>query len=95
MISKLIVSIGLLLTGAGVVPPVNEEVLCEIHDLDSQGFVQLGEYPEYVCENVFDDTDFIVIEDEFDEFRVGDFLRVELNPYGELVDYEVIEITKL
>lgn len=100
MITKIAISIGLLVAGGTgnattLVVPRNEQILCEVKSLESQGFEQVGNYPEYVCENISDDTDFIVVEDEFNEFRVSDVLNVELNSHGELVDYEVINITEL
>ena len=96
MIKTLAFSIGLFVAGnATTIVPGSEIILCQVKDLESQGFAQLSKHEEYVCENILDDTDFIVVEDEFDEFRVGDVLNVELNLHGELVDYEVINITEL
>lgn len=88
MLVKIALSIGLL-------APNNEVILCEVHDLASKGFEQVSEFQEYACSNIFDDMDLIIVEDEFDEFRVDDILKVELNSYGELVDYEVMEVARL
>lgn len=100
MIKNLAISIGLFVAGGmanvtTLVVPVNEQILCEVESLESQGFVELSKHEEYVCENILDDTDFIVVEDEFDEFRLGDVLNAELDLHGELVDYEVINIVGL
>lgn len=100
MIKNLALSIGLFVAGGTanvttLVVPGNEQILCEVKSLESQGFAQLSEHEEYVCENISDDTDFIVVEDEFNEFRLGDILNVELDSNDELVDYEVINIAEL
>ena len=100
MIKTLALSTGLFVAGGmtnvtTLVVPGNEQILCEVKSLESQGFAQLSQHEEYVCENISDDTDFIVVEDEFDEFRLGDVLNVELNLHGELVDYEVVKIMGL
>ena len=100
MIKNLALSIGLFVAGGtGYAStmgfPGNEQILCEVKSFESQGFAQLSKHEEYVCENILDDTDFIVVEDEFSEFRLGDVLNAELNLHGELVDYEVINIAEL
>lgn len=88
MLKTIALSIGLL-------APSNEVILCEVHDLESKGFEQVSEHQEYACSNFFDDMDLIIVEDEFDEFLVDDILKVEINPYGDLVDYEVMEVARL
>lgn len=67
-----------------------ETVVCSVESLDKHGYVQFGEDPEYVCVNVKDNNDLIVVVDEYDEIRQGDIMELELNMYGEIVDYEVI-----
>lgn len=68
----------------------NEQVICTVESLDDHGFVQFGEWQEYVCVNVKDETDFIVVEDRYDEMRIGDVVWLELNKYDEVMDYEVL-----
>lgn len=64
-----------------------EYVICEVAPLEEHGFSQWGEIQEYVC---VDEEDYIILEDEFDEMRVGDDVFVGLNEWGEVIDYAVL-----
>lgn len=69
----------------------NETVVCSVESLDSHDYVQLGGWTEYVCVNVKDENDLIVIADEYGEIRIGDVLELKLNSFDEVVDMKGYE----
>ena len=85
MLSKLILIVGLLLSNSNTTGE-NEMVLCEVESLTAEHI----QWNEYKCLNVLDNTDTIVIVDVYDEYRIGDLANLELNKYGEIVDYEIV-----
>lgn len=62
-----------------------EELICKVEPLEHHGFMQVSEFDEYVCVNPSNISDFVVITDEYSEYRVGDLLIVTLNKYGEVL----------
>lgn len=68
----------------------NEIVVCNVESLEEHDFIQLSDNKEYVCINENDFTDFIILEDRYDEFRINDTVKVELNRHNKIVDYEVV-----
>lgn len=68
----------------------NETLTCEIEPLETYGFEQFSDSTEYVCVNSNDFTDFIIVEDENDEYHVGNTLKVTLK-HDEVTSVELNE----
>ena len=65
---------------------VSELLYCEVEPLEAHGFVQMGDYPEYVCVNPADYTDFVVVADTDDSISEGNRLILGLNEYSEVIE---------
>ena len=83
----------ILLAGAAVVSMYTpgtesenvERLVCNVESLEDHSFMQVSEFDEYVCVNLADSSDFVILVDEFSEYRIGDRLKVTLNIHGEVL----------
>ena len=66
----------------------NQTILCQTYDLSVYGFE--GKENEYVCENVFDDLDFTIIEHD----KTGDLLLVTVDYNNNPIAVEPMDKSK-
>lgn len=82
--------ISMMTIGGGV--EADNAFICEVQPLEAHSMEQQGEFPEYVCVNIVDYTDFIVIEDEYGKILEGDIMAVAFDDELKMTSY--INFTK-
>jgi len=93
LILAITISAILIYVGSSVHEALTNEVLtCEVQSLEKHGFSQVSEkYPEYVCVNPGNYTDFVIIEDHGDGYELGTLLNVTISADNSVVRVGVVQ----